>query len=376
MATQIKKKTILFGACAESSFFSSGSQFLMDVLGIQSKKMSETRLDEINNALAQYIEERIKSHDDFYPKFTMESKAFGVDELYEICVRNYYLANHDSKNAIEEKINKKKNNNAKTKKRFIRNHPSYLGLLDSYFFTLIQPKTLGKKKFWRVILCYYRAYLSLVKPFFKKNKKFTNEYILNNPDETYQVMKEECRNIVEKESDSYFSILRNRHDLNFVTTNYTPFGQILSEDCVYLHGRFDLFESPYSRSVVDLSSTKELPSDDLYFPYIFIQSGVKPIVERHQIREYNRFIEYLDSSDVLYVLGYQFNPDDSEIISLVRVFLIKGKKIVYFQYHKNESDETRPDFKKIFRIDDESKIEVKQITGGNISEFKKVINEE
>lgn len=368
---EIKKKTILFGAGAESSYFSSGSQFLMDVLGIESKKMNEKRLAGFNNAIAKYIQEHIHTHSDFYPKFTKEAKMFGLDELYEICVRNYYLASAGSKSQVDKKVEGKDGNQKKTKKKFIREHPSYLGLLDSYFFTLIQPKTLGKNKFWRVILCYYRAYLSLVMPFFKEDKNMTAEYILNNPAEIYGLMKEKCKSLVENDKESYFSILQKHDDFNYVTTNYTPFGQVLSEECVYLHGRFDLFESPYSRSVINASSKKKSLDDDLYFPYIFIQSGVKPIIERHEIKEYNRFIEYLDSTDVLYVLGYRFNPDDSEIISLVRDYLQKGKKMVYFQYRKNDLD-----FKKIFRIDDISNVDVRCITGDDLSKFEEAIDEE
>ncbi len=290
VSKSIKTKTILFGVGAESDFFACGSNFINKVLGIECKGWDKNKITDINNSIATYIKDKIKYNQIFYPNFVKESNTFDIDSLYEICLRNYYLNRGKSKDKIDKIIKNDKNKNKSSKKKFIREHPSYLGLLDSYFYTIIQPKSFGQKNFLRVIMCYYRAYLALVDAFLKENK-FDTQYILNHPTEIYKLIEDKCINIIKNDKNCYFSILNKNHDLNYVTTNYTPFGKVLSNDCCYLHGKFNLFESAYSRNIIDVNS-KELPSDDLYFPYIFIQSGIKPIKERNEIIEYKRFIDY------------------------------------------------------------------------------------
>ncbi len=368
-----KKNTILFGAGAEAEQFAFGDEFLKDVMGIDSE--NPKRMEDINQNIAKYIKEKRLLNPDFYPDFTKEAKKFEIDDLYEICLRNFYLSQCDSKTDVDRKVEEMKNDKEKSKDDFISENPSYLGLIDSYFYTLIQPKTLGKDKFWSVIFCYYRAYLSLIMAFFDDETNKNADYILNHPVEVYCSMKKKCEEIIKGGTNKYYSFLNHNHiNINFVTTNYTPFGQILSEDCVYLHGRFNLFESAYSRNVIDINTKQKSLDDDLYFPYIFIQSGIKPIIERNEIEEYNKFIGYLDSSEVLYVLGYRFNPDDSEIISLVRDYLQKRKKMIYFQYQKSIDDKLTLDFKNIFRICDDSNIETKYINKDDISEFEKALS--
>ena len=234
-------------------------------------------------------------------------------------------------------------------------HASYMGLLDERFHTLIAPRALGPDKFWSVIECYTRAYLMIVENILKDNKMDQKQLleILIAPKTTMQKIREVCMNLYRKE-ESYYSIIRdalNRTEISVVSSNYTPVCHevtgIHNDRIAYLHGRMGLFESPYTMQVYDVE-TDELPNDELIFPYIFIQSGIKPIVERRQIEEYAKMLCLFDESDEIIIVGYRMNGDDNHINSILHSYLTSGKKITYLDYDKGTSEE---DILKRLRID-------------------------
>ena len=69
---------------------------------------------------------------------------------------------------------------------------------------------------------------------------------------------------------------------------------------------------------------EELPSNELLFPYIFIQSGIKPIVEEIIINEYSKAISYLKEVDKIIIVGFRLNYDDNHINSLTIIFIVNS----------------------------------------------------
>lgn len=142
----------------------------------------------------------------------------------------------------------------------------------------------------------------------------------------------------------------------------------------YTHGSLNLFESAYQHKVIDIESHKGLNAD-IYIPFLFLQSGLKPIVEKKQIVEYAKFINALESSNTLVVVGYSFSIDDSEMVSIVRDFLEQeNNKMVYFDF--KAGDLHKPSLRTILRIDDESKIQRIEIDGQNsLEKFRSYLEE-
>ena len=125
----------------------------------------------------------------------------------------------------------------------------------------------------------------------------------------------------------------NNIQINVVTTNYTPICEITTNinenNIAYVHGKIGLFEAPYSLKVFDVEK-EELPNE-IYFPYLFIQSGVKPVVEYNQIKEYYKMVKFFEEAERLIIVGYKINIDDHHINGLIRN-LFQDKEIVYLDY--------------------------------------------
>ena len=97
----------------------------------------------------------------------------------------------------------------------------------------------------------------------------------------------------------------------------------------YLHGKLKWFEEIFTKRVDELQNFFE---EDLIMPFIFIQSGIKPIVSPMQLREYSKALDAIDNSDYLIILGYGINSDDEHISNIIRERILGNKKVICFIY--------------------------------------------
>ena len=215
-----------------------------------------------------------------------------------------------------------------------------MGIVDEYFHTLINPQILGPRKFWRVIDCFTRAYLLLAReiidPKCDEVKFYKN--MLEKPNDTFNIICQTIDYDARFKNDGYYQVLKrmtkDKSQINIVSTNYTPCCSIITnrDDIIHIHGRMDLFEDPYEWRVVSAAEAQknnELGEDRrLLFPYLSIQSGVKPIVEKNQITEH------------IIVVGYNINCDDNHINSILRNAVVEKKDVKILVY---ESGRTIPD---------------------------------
>ena len=76
--------------------------------------------------------------------------------------------------------------------------------------------------------------------------------------------------------------------------------------------------------------------NEIIFPYILIQSGVKPIISPFEIKNFNKACDALEKADYLIILGYGLNSDDEHITTMIRYCLDtrKDKLKVYNLIHK------------------------------------------
>ena len=126
-----------------------------------------------------------------------------------------------------------------------------------------------------------------------------------------------------------------------VTTNYTGFAESIIglpvEKVAYIHGRLNLFEDVKTKKVANISSFSD---DEVIFPHIFIQSGIKPVVSSNQITELYKATEAILHSDNLIIIGYGVNSDDEHISNLLRERLQNGK-ISCFLYGTGPMDDQK-----------------------------------
>lgn len=360
-----------FGAGAESSFgLSGGKDFAKVVLGVKEEVIDE--------AIEEYYKDKDKSYDSWYPEYPGKGRlVIGKDSIYKAAIKKKHFElekEFDNKTKFENQIKSELNElNEQDKENLLTHYTSYMDLIDNYFHTLIAPKYFGPHNFWKVVSCYTRAYLYLVgQILYKKSKTdkiiITKDMyvdILKYPKSTMDKILDKCQN--EQETNSYYKVLSEyQNEICVITTNYTPLCRCITnnknnetnDNIAYLNGRFGLFESARELRVYDVEED-ELPKNEVLFPYIFIQSGVKPIIDIKQLREYNKAIRFLDEVDELIIVGYEMNGDDNHINSLIRSFLLENKKITFFKFNgsTNENKENKENKENENEKNQEQKVE-------------------
>lgn len=319
---------VLCGAGAETSFgLSNGANFAMGVLGIEETEM--------NKALDKYYE----NLSDNWAGKRYKKNPFSINDLFGASIRKQYISGESKiisiKNMDEYIESQKKKLTKEEKIHMINEHTSYMGIIDEHFHTIINPIVLGPEKFWRVVDCYNRAYLLLVSQILNMNNPLCDDYlrILENP---VDILAEIKKTISEQQrfyEDSYYARIEKHPNVKVVTTNYTPICDaiITRSEIIHIHGELGLFEVPYEWRVFDAKEIMRYINKQVFFPYIFIQSGIKPIVEKRQIRVYNKLLDAFEAKKIV-VLGYRINCDDNHINGLLRSAYMNGSEIVYMDF--------------------------------------------
>ncbi len=336
----------MFGAGAEANFgICTGENFAKAILGLDGTADVEL----MKQGIKTYYQSKDKLNG--YPSYKFQ--PYQRDSLLKNAIRKELMDGnrvYDTSKEYEDYIRDEINAFQENKKiDFIYQHINYMGLLDRDFHTLISPKALGPNRFWRLITLYNLAYLAICKEVLKL--KITDEMdivtILNNPKETYKSIVETIRSEKRFQEPSYYSAIQAllKNNVKVITTNYTPIAeQIIGmerNNIAYLHGNLSWFECPNNLTVYDVAGDDaEDLNDLLIFPYIFLQSGVKPIVDTIQLREYAKMLDILDNTNSLFVLGYNFNLDDNHINSFIRAY-VRKKKLIYFAYKCEDITATR-----------------------------------
>lgn len=240
-------------------------------------------------------------------------------------------------------------------------HITLCSFSDELFNYLRKPK-LYKTEVTKIEKLYFSAYLSIIKSIYKTatNKDFEKNYLVFSDYKDFRSKLQEDLNnwqneIIEKVEDPkqlYYSIIKEKiSERNLIgtiiTTNYTNFAEkITGFTTAYLHGKIDWFEDIETKeikSITAFSNEKEI------MPFIFIPSGVKPIINLKLIEQYKIALEAFTESDLLCILGYSINTDDEHIKTFIRERLAMEKKVVLFLYSKDgDSSEEAKSYKEMF----------------------------
>ena len=368
-----------FGAGAEVGYkLSNGEDFAKSVLGINTDDMNKAIKDFYSNKLTLLKENK------WYPH-RYYSSEWEVENLLKACIKKKFLAdtNFDHKrdydNLLSNELEIIKKLDKEEQNKFIDHNTSYMGLIDEYFHTLVSPVQLGPKKFWGVVNCYTRAYLTIVSNVLCQGKPTSEMYkeLLCDPKDTYEKVVDKCRSL--SDIESYYSINKKhftKNDYGIITTNYTPLCSLITgcENTAHIHGKLNLFESPYENKVYDVTNEDFKYPKDLIFPFLFIQSGIKPIIEYNQLKEYSKMLKLLEDAQTLIIVGYRLNLDDNHLNSLIRNFITDKKKnnhVIFFDF---EGEKKNTLIKDLRLIEHPQNLEIKEINSCNcMSEFERVV---
>ena len=158
------------------------------------------------------------------------------------------------------------------------------------------------------------------------------------------------------QNNYYEQLKKLTKDHSIVTTNYTDIIESVTEkEVTYLHGKMTWFEDLKNLTIYDCTNEKErmlaLKHKQYLIPYILIPSGVKPLICKKQIEQFHSFIDKLDNSEELCVIGYAFNSEDNHVNSIIADWLRKdNKRLIYFNFVsdvkdiKNSKQKTKKEF--------------------------------
>ncbi|CAG7643002.1 hypothetical protein PAESOLCIP111_04405 [Paenibacillus solanacearum] len=124
------------------------------------------------------------------------------------------------------------------------------------------------------------------------------------------------------------------------TTNYNSYVEQVLESrpippipVYHLNGSVDERYDPYCNSIS--TSNPDEPLTDgghLVVPFIFTQSGVKPLTSVTMSRKYVELYDKFQQSDLICIIGYSFSGDDGHINGLFRALAAEGKRLVIFHF--------------------------------------------
>lgn len=300
-------------------------------------------------------------HDNLCDKIIVElRKNFGKKFIKKLKIK----VNNDSKNKdnrifLEFKkilagdINKQEDVNSELLKMVFFNEnglnnkylPTYC--LDEYFHTIINPTKYGEDNFSKIFNYYWACYFCIVNSIIKntseENKKIISDY-LNDNKLNYKKILINIKDFSEKLykfnydyiNDSYYKLIKDKIDesrndadkfeAKVITSNYYNFVEKLDKDPAYLNGNLRKFEIPEILEVTDFSDDKLNWDKFLFFPFIFGQSHVKPIVHPYQIEQFNNARTKLKEPKYLIIIGYHIGEEDNHINALLRNAIVNRKE--------------------------------------------------
>ena len=266
---------------------------------------------------------------------------------------------------------------------------NYAGILDKYFYTINNPVKYGPRKFSKLVNYYWACYFCIVQKIvenfdkkdelnkYKNSSEINYKEIVNNLQDftkkLYGLNQESSKLKNSQIENSYYYLinqkLENQKYVNqgILTTNYFNFVEQIkvkeNGKYAYLNGRLDYFEIPQLLEVRNLQKDN-VPSDKLFFPFIFGQSFVKPIVHQKQIEEFAKVPAILKNADCLVILGFAINEDDNHVNSYLHDYASqKNKKIIFVS--TEEGNEVLESVKTRLRLENSDNIKIVNVKKNN-----------
>jgi hypothetical protein len=97
----------------------------------------------------------------------------------------------------------------------------------------------------------------------------------------------------------------------------------------FLNGSVRDFYDPYRNMMVAQDPATLDSAGRFLVPFMFTQSGIKPLTSVEMSRRYVEFYDAMRSSDAVVVLGYGFNGDDGHINGMFRAVAEEDRKPIF-----------------------------------------------
>ncbi|HVR47340.1 MAG TPA: hypothetical protein VMT95_11995 [Candidatus Binatia bacterium] len=121
---------------------------------------------------------------------------------------------------------------------------------------------------------------------------------------------------------------------------------------------------PYKTEIVPTAATPGI--NRFLAPFLFTQSGIKPLTSVEISRRYVRYYDSLAQSDAAVVVGFGFNADDGHINSLFRKALEETNlRLIILQYlpaGKFDASKALEELRRFLRLDAADHITVLPVT--------------
>lgn len=274
----------------------------------------------------------------FYdPNGDVTDNSQNADIIHEWCREWYYYATDNPAGYSGTPVFLEKANEIRD---FFGEKGLFFDTLDEKFNSLRFPERSNKAK--RVKNAYAAIFILMISKLYALNEKYDKwEY-----SDLFELLQTEYR-CCKRKPETYYDLISNYandESLHFVTTNYTK----LAENCIqpknpmiYLHGKLTWFEDLEKLTVYDVADrtertyANEAADNGKLVPFILVPSGVKPLICSRQIEEFHNFIEALESSNELCIIGYRFNSEDNHVNAIIGDWLRQNKqhRLIYFNFN-------------------------------------------
>lgn len=144
------------------------------------------------------------------------------------------------------------------------------------------------------------------------------------------------------------------------TTNYNKFAGDILGKVYYLNGCVEDMYDPYCNAIV-----KENYTEHFTVPFMFTQSGIKPLTSIDMSRRYVELFDYFKAADYVVVIGFGFNGDDGHINGIFRTLIEEEKDIYILHYTNCELEEwkVKREYQEKLRVTDDGHIHIIQVNG-------------
>lgn len=202
----------------------------------------------------------------------------------------------------------------------------YQALIDSHFRYLYSPKK-EWAKFTKMVLFLRSAHQLIVKSIPEQTPTADGYYT-------------DLHHF--KENLLYINAIGTSNYNNIIDNVLKSRGINLGNPIYHLNGAITDYYNPYKNTVINCSSSGEVPKDQIYVPFILTQSGLKPLTSVSISRRYVELFDSFVKSDAVVVIGYNFNSDDSHINGLFRELIeSSNKKLFWVTVGSNSADRKR-----------------------------------
>lgn len=160
----------------------------------------------------------------------------------------------------------------------------------------------------------------------------------------------ECYDKCNLSVESYYLDLKKDELLSeavIATTNYTSLISDVTKKTVYfLNGNIDNAFIISDSEIKEFKNFDDIDKRKKHIPYIFTQTTLKPLFCVDMMEPFVQFSQEINKDDcrILCVIGYAGNKDDVIVNSIIRKFLKKGKKVLYFAYSADLKNKELKDY--------------------------------